>query len=260
MNAKRLDMAQPQVTLNDYFGGKSIVLRSVPEDFFKPYATFLMDLTGKWNPNLKDPSGQGTLGGWIFPKTREIQVWQGIQQIISGQVPAQSAIPRAPTTGSLNPSQIQPLTTFSPQQPFFQTQQSTNTLQQLLSAAQARNMNTKEVLGTQSPTFSSSIPVATLPSPNFLFPVTELPGTVSPIQPGYQKVTYIAIKPETGDTLQLTLANQKIPVKVKSAEVHDGITNSAVIELPDGQTTMIKLTNDQWYIPRFDQVHSISLK
>lgn len=248
-------MAQPQVTLVDYFGGKSVVLRSIPTDYFKPYSEFLTGLTGKWNPYLKDPSGQGTLGGWIFPKKNEAQVRQGVQQILTGQVPAQAV---AATGSVLTTVQGQTLTTLGTQQPqpFFQTQQPANTLQQLLSAAQARNM-AQTPAGGQSPSFIMATPVATLPTDNILAPLNQSPGAAPP---GYQQITYVVIKPETGGTLQLTIGTQKVPVKVESVEVQNGITKQAIIQLPDGQRTMIRLVNDQWSIPGFTNAHTITLQ
>lgn len=235
-------MAQPQISLNDYFGGKSVVLRAIPEDFFKPYSEFLTQFSGKWNPHLKHPSGQEgvKLAGWIFPKTKEEQVRQAITQILSGSVPTQS---RAPTPG-LSQGQVHTLNTLGAQPPV-------NTLQQLLSAAQARTM-AQAPAGNQSPVFTSSTPIGTLP------PVEGTPVGTAP--PGYQQVTYVVIKPEIGGTLQLMTNGQKVAAKVESVETQNGITNKAVIQLPDGQRTYIRLMNDQWLIPKFDEPHSISLQ
>lgn len=233
-------MDQPQISLNDYFGGKSVVLRAVPEDFFKPYSEFLTQLNGKWNPNLKhpnDPTGQQglKLAGWIFSKAKEPQVRQAIQQILSGQVPAQPKA-YAPTPGY---SQGQML-----------NNPPVNTLQQLLSAAHGRSIS-QIPPGSQSPVFTSAVPVGTLPQ--FGTPVGTAP-------PGYQQVSYVVIKPEVNGTLQLTIGNNKIPVIVQSVETQNGITNKAIIQLPDGQKTYIHLMNDQWVIPKFDQPHSVSLQ
>jgi hypothetical protein len=222
-------MAQPQISLTDYFGGKSIVLRSDPEDFFKPYSTFLTQFSGKWNDKLKNPTDTGKLAGWIFPKTREDAVRQGLTQILSGQVPAQ-AVYTAPT-------QNQSLLTVS----------NPTTLQQMLSTVQARTM------GQSQPVFEiqNAVPVGPLTIPNVTTPL---------IPQGYQQVTYIAIKPVVGQTLQLNIAGQKIPVAVESVEVNNDITNQAIVVTPDGQRTMIRLNNDQWSIPNYQQGHSISLQ
>lgn len=255
--------SQPQVFLTDYFGGKSVVLRSIPEDFFKPYSGFLTQFSGKWNPNLKhpnDPSGATKLGGWIFPKKNEAQVQQAVQQIQTGQVPQQQ--PVYSTQSSLNQGQTQTLLTLGSQQ------QPQNTLQQLmLSAAQARNM------GNQSP-ITSAVPIGPLPTSGPLTTISLDPSGGTPLPPltshlapqipsvplGYQQVTYVVIKPEVGQTLQFGIAGQKIPAKVKSAETNNGIVNQAVIVLPDGQETIIRLTGDQWSIPTFLQPHTISLQ
>ncbi len=102
---------QPQVIIKDY-SSKSVVLRAVPEDYFKPYSQKLTEVGGKWNPYLKEPQGsQNVLGGWIFQKTKENEVKQLVNQILSGQVaqapPKYSPLPSsAPTimNGSPQPA------------------------------------------------------------------------------------------------------------------------------------------------------------
>lgn len=253
---------QPQISLDDYTA-KSIVLRAVPEDFFRPYSQFLSQqpLNGKYNPNLRDPSGQGIKPGWIFPKTKEAQVRQAIQQILSGGVPAQEVTTYG-SQSSLNQGQAQTLLTLGAQQP--QSQQ--NSLQQILSAAQARNQaqarsQSQPVFENQSPIFSSAIPIGNLPGLDSLTSVST-----PQVPPGYQQITYVVIKPEVGGTLQLSIAGQKVPVKVESAETNNGIVNQAIIQLPpdpqnpNGQRTMISLVGDQWLIKGYAQSHSISLQ
>lgn len=234
-------MAQsPQVSLTDYFGGKSVVLRAVPEDFFKPYSDFLTGLGGKWNPHLKHPSGQEgiKLAGWIFRKTDEAKIREAVNSILSGQVPVATRAQPLPTAMSAMGAQPQ------------------NTLQLLLSSAQRRDMSQPVPTGNQSPVFTpQSVPV--MPPANILTPINQLPGAAPP---GYQQITYVVIKPETGGTLQLTIGGQKVPVKVQSVETQNGIVNRAIIQLPDDQKTYIQLMNDQWIIPKYEQPHSISLQ
>lgn len=79
---------QPQVTIKEY-SPKSIVLRVVPDDFFKPYAQHLTNIGGKWGPYLKEPPGsQNVLAGWIFQKSKEGELRNLINAILAGQVPA----------------------------------------------------------------------------------------------------------------------------------------------------------------------------
>jgi hypothetical protein len=232
-------MTQPQISLDSY-SEKAIVLRAVPDDYFKAYANFLKELGGTWNPYLKAPSGQGVLGGWIFPKKKEDQVRQGVNQILSGQVTPQPVYSSQPQT-LLTQQQPQPLLTL--QQPQVITNQpQTNNLQQLLSTAQARHMSVQ-----------TTTPVMTVPTVNSCIPISSIP-------PGYQQIIYIVIKPEVGGTLHLNAGGQKIPVKVESVEMSNGITNQAIIKLPDNQETMIRLTDDHWTIPNYEEAHSISLQ
>lgn len=258
---------QPQLSLTDYFGGKSIVLRSLPEDFFKSYSQHLINLGGKWNPNLKAPSGVGTLGGWIFPKSKEATVRNGLAQITSGHVQPQA------TYSSLNQGQVDTLqqaiygnqqqnsmqqiiaraqaqlqspvnNVFTQQQtqPINNsvTPQSMNSMQQLLSRAQSQVMLNEE---PAADVFSSAVPIGEIPS----------------VPQGYQQIVYVVIKPEVGQTLQLHISGQKIPVMVEKVEINNNVTNSAIIKLPDGQVTKISLTNDQWAIPGYEPTHSITL-
>lgn len=247
--------SQPQLSLSDYFGGKSIVLRSDPIDFFKSYSQHLTQLGGKWNPNLKAPSGVGVLGGWIFPKSKEAQVRNGVAQITSVQPQAsyssnqgqtdtlQQAIYGAPQNSSANSmqqiiaraqAQVQNM---APQQ----APMTTNSMQQILSRAQSNIMANEPSI--------EIIPLAETPS------ISNIPS----IPYGYQQIVYIVIKPEVGQTLQLHAAGQKIPVSVEKVENNNNITNEAIIRLPDNQVTKITLTNDQWSIPGYDQSHSITL-
>ena len=270
--------SQPQLSLNSYTE-KSIVLRSNPIDFFKSYSQHLTQLGGKWNPNLKDPSGVGILGGWIFPKSKEAAVRNGVAQITSGKVQPQASY------SSLNQGQAQTLSSLggadtlqqalygAPQsqqansmqqvlaramaaQPQQQTyappivvQQPANSMQQLLSRAQSNSMASEPL----SQVFTSAVPIGELPSVNN--PNTSIPS----VPHGYQQIVYIVIKPEVGQTLQLHYAGQKVPVVVEKVEVNNNITHEAIIRLPDGQATKIRLTNDQWSIPGYDQDNSISL-
>jgi hypothetical protein len=239
--------SQPQISLTDY-SPKSIALRVVPEDYFKSYKDFLISLGGSWNPNLKYPdiNGSGKLAGWIFPKTKQAQVTQGVQQILAGQVQPQPVYNQQ----TLSQGQNQTLLSLGVQQ---QPQQ--NTLQALLSQAQARNMGQA---GEQSP-ISNAVPVQVLPTTGELPPIMTS-QTQNQIPPGYQQVTYIVIKPEVGLTLYLNIGVQKIPVLVQSVKVNNNIVNEAVIQLPDNQQTLIRLVGDQWTIPGYTQGHSISLQ
>lgn len=213
--------SQPQVTVQDYFGGKSIVVRAVPEDFFKPYSEYLTNVTGKWNPNLKDPSGEGKMPGWIFPKSKEPQVRQAIQNILSGQVTAQ--VPRY----------SHHTTTSSPQTV---SMSNAGGLQNALSALHAREIGiAPPVQVTQSSLLTPSIPA------------------------GYQEVRYLVIKPVTGGTLKINVNNQVIPVTVESVETENGFTTKAIVAIPDGQKTTIHLMNDQWKIVGYDIPHTINL-
>lgn len=248
---------QPEVSLNDYTE-RSIVLRSNPPDFFKPYSRFLTQVSGKWNPNLKDPSRQGVLPGWIFPKSKQAQVQQAVQQILSGQIPAQS-----PVANTLNQPQVQTLTMLS--------QQPVNTLQNLLSRAQAQSMSQAVPVGSTSPSFitPSVNPLTTAPAiaplvsltaqpaANLLAPMEQLPGAAPP---GYQQVTYIVIRPEQGQTLSLNVGTTKVPITVQSVQMEKGVVNQALVRTPDGQLTNIRLVNDEWIVPGYQQQHTISLQ
>lgn len=230
---------QPQVSLQDY-SEKAIVLRAIPADFFKPYSKYLVKVGGKWNNNLKDPSGKGTLGGWIFPKTKQAQVQQAVQQIISGQVPAQT-----PQTATITSNQ--PMSS-----------QSTNTLQSLLSRIHAQNMSQTSSDGSSSPTFINTAIVPSVPlTQSESTPIEQLHEVVPP---GYQKVTYIVIRPEQGQTLSLNVGTIKVPITVQSVQVENGIVNQALVKTPDGQLTIIRLVNDQWIVPGYQQQHTISLQ
>ena len=259
--------SQPQYSLTEYFGGKSLVLRSIPTDFFKPYSNHLTQAGGKWNANLKDPSGVGVLGGWIIAKSKTAQAQSAITQIMSGQVQAQpsyssnqgqtdtlqQAIYGAPMNSAQNSSansmqqiiaraQAQNVAAQQPQAPM-----TANSMQQILSRAQAQNMASQPSI--------EIIPLATPEIPSF----NNIPSSIPSIPHGYQQIVYIVIKPEIGQTLQLHIAGQKVPVTVESVEVSNNITNEAIIQLADGQRTKIALTNDQWSIPGYDQANSISL-
>jgi hypothetical protein len=235
---------QPQVSLQDY-SEKAIVLRAIPADFFKPYSQYLVQVGGKWNRNLKDPSGQGTLGGWIFPKTKQLQVQQAVQQIMAGQAPQN-------TTTTLNQPEIQ-------------------TFQSLMSRIQAQHMSQESPSGSTPPIFNNTdlAPLVTAKAvaplvpltqpastPNLLAPVEQLPGAAPP---GYQQVIYIVIRPEKGQTLSLNVGTTKVPITVQSVQVEKGIVNQALVKTPDGQLTNIRLVNDQWIIPGYQQQHTISL-
>jgi hypothetical protein len=248
-------MMQPQLSLSDYFGGKSIVLRSDPIDFFKSYSQHLTQLGGKWNPNLKAPAGVGVLGGWIFPKSKEAQVRNGVAQITSGQVQPQA---------SYSSSQGQ---TDTLQQAIYGTPQnsSANSMQQIIARAQAQNIAPQQAPMTVNSmqhilSRAQSNIMANEPSIEII-PLAETPSinNIPSIPYGYQQIVYIVIKPQVGQTLQLHIAGQKISVSVEKVEINNNITNEAIIRLPDNQVTKIILTNDQWSIPGYDQSHSITL-
>ena len=78
-------MSDVSVSITNY-SEKAIVLRSQPEDYFKPYSTYLTQLFGRWNPNLTSPTGQGKLGGWIFSKKREQELRDLVANITSGSL------------------------------------------------------------------------------------------------------------------------------------------------------------------------------
>lgn len=85
-------------TLEPYYApgateSKSVVLRSQPPDFFRPYSSYLTEARGRFNPHLSDPSG-GKLPGWIFSNKEEAQVRQLIERLV--QLPPM-AIPGPPT-------------------------------------------------------------------------------------------------------------------------------------------------------------------
>ena len=96
---------QVQWTLEPYYAkgateSKSVVLRSNPEAYFKPYATYLTQASGKFNPALSHPTDPNVrLPGWIFPGRSEPQVRQLVQQIVAGQI-APMAAPTPPPTQS----------------------------------------------------------------------------------------------------------------------------------------------------------------
>jgi hypothetical protein len=93
-------------------------------------------------------------------------------------------------------------------------------------------------------------------TPNLLAPVEQLPGAAPP---GYQQVTYIVIRPEQGQTLSLNVGTTKVPITVQSVQVEKGVVNQALVKTPDGQLTNIRLVNDQWIVPGYQQQHTISL-
>jgi len=88
---------QVQWSLEPYYAAgatesKSVVLRSIPQDYFKPYSGYLTNLQGKWNPGLRHPTNPDLrLPGWIFSNKQEPQVRQLVQQIVSGQVAPMAA-------------------------------------------------------------------------------------------------------------------------------------------------------------------------
>ena len=70
-------MSSPSFNLEDYNLSVSIALFSQPSDFFKPYASLLKQVGGKFNYNLRGRPG------WIFSKKREGEVRTMLEQIKS---------------------------------------------------------------------------------------------------------------------------------------------------------------------------------
>lgn len=224
---------QPQFDIRDYTD-RSIVVRTVPENYLQNYSGHLTNLSGKWTRNLdnpvKDPTGQaGKLGGWIFPKKNEPQVRQLLQMIAAGQVPQAPPSYQRPTLAPTTAPSFMPSAS-------------------LLTAAAA----------TATPT-RKDLPVATAPLFNPLSPIVGLPGLA---QPGYQQIMCTVLRPTTGGTLQLQVGGQKIPLTVDSTSSRDGIVDQAIVSLPDGQRTTIRLNTGgvpRWEVAGFAQEHSITL-
>lgn len=241
---------QPQVDVRDY-SERSIVARTVPEDFLRNYSGHLVNLNGKWNPNLKDPSGQAKLGGWIFPKKNEQQVRQLLQMIVAGQVP------QAPPSYQQAPS-FAP--TLAPSAGFLtsaigSTSQQTPSASLLTSAIGSTAQRAPPMRSTPS-----NLPVMVTPSiSNPLSPIMGLPGGAPA---GYQQIVCTVLRPTVGATLHLNVAGQKIPLTVESASSEENIVNRAIVTLPDGQRTMIQLNVTglpKWEVPGFPQEHSITI-
>ncbi len=96
-----------QYTLEPYYAAgssesKSLVLRSNPPDYFKPYSAYLTQAFGKYNPALRHPTDPNSrLPGWIFSNKQEQQVRQLVNQIISGQLaPMAAPVQTAPVLQS----------------------------------------------------------------------------------------------------------------------------------------------------------------
>jgi hypothetical protein len=265
-------MSQPaQIFVNDYFGGKSIVVRTEPTEFLKPYAGNLTAVSGKWNYGLKDPTGTAKLGGWIFPKKNETQVREVLSGIIQGTVQPSSAAPTAyaaPYGGYQQQAQLPPNGGVNlPQSYMSQLQSQTLAgmgqqyrpqLTLLASAPSTAGLAVgRPESGAAYGTPLGSLLVGGTSPRSLLSPVAALPGA-APV--GYQQVVYIVPKPVEGGTLYLSVDNQKVPVIVQSVTATNGITDKAVIRLPDNQTTNIVLQNDKFTIPGFTQAHTISVE
>ena len=220
-------MASPQVIIKDY-SAKSIVLRSIPTDFFKQYSQHLTqpDVAGKWNPGLKEPPGsQNVLAGWIFPKRFEARVRQVVDQIVSGQVgqapPKWMAQPAAPTfaTGP----------TFAPA-PSFSLPSTPSVFGQLRHP------------GLIAPPTSSPQVVPQLTAAPQMAPTFAPPPL--PVMPAH--------KPTVEGNIQLELGGYKYHVTMESLN-----GNTAILLLPDGQKAHIELEGSEWKITGFPQPHSI---
>lgn len=252
-------MATPQITLIDYTD-KSIVLRVEPDQFaeyFKPYSDYLTNFSGKWigpldYPSKMQPSGQKK-GGWIFPKKNEAQVRQALMEIQSGRVQAQSQAVKTYSRPANAPLPTQNIISLLQQQSM-QTQNP--------SASPAQRPMPQFAM---QPTSSSPLlivengPAKVMSGPTFTLPPSGPTLDISSkIPPGYQQITCIVLKPETGKSLTLMYSGQRIPIQVESVEEHNGVTDIGIIKLPDGQKSPIKLENGRWILPGFPGEHQIT--
>lgn len=205
-------MSQPSISVNDY-SPVSIVVRSQPDDFLKPYAGILTSHSGKWNPNLKAPTGSGRLGGWIFPKKNEAAVREALSNILGG---AQAPIPSA---------------------------------RQLQYSARQESRQGTAVRPT-SPTTQQVRPV-TVPTRK---PLTGaiLPGGAPA---GFQQMMITVIKPEVGQTLNLTAEGQTVAVQVIE-KIDDRQFKIQMGEGDDAQYSFIALET-AWKVPGYCAEHVI---
>ena len=236
---------QPQIELHDYTD-RSIVVRTNPQDFFKPYSEYLTQYSGKFIPGLDYPNkgGQTKVPGWIFPKKNEAQVRQALSQILSGQVAQAPPSYHQPQSRSIPPTSL--LTSVVPmQQPQSRATPPASLLTSVVSIQQQ-----------QQP----ALPTVSAPSaPNILSLVPGLPGAAPT---GHQQIVCTVLRPSEGAALQLVVAGQRIPLMVETTQQENGIVNGAIVKLPDGQRTMIRLNltgMPRWEVPGFTQEHSITV-
>jgi len=224
-------MQQPTFDIRPY-SDRAFVIRTDPPRFLQDYGGHLAPLYCKWQANLKiDPNdlSQGTLGGWICSKKNEQSVMNVLNQIRSGALPPLSTKDYHAQNQSSQPQFSQP-----------QLRPSSSMLTSFFGQAQAP-------------------PKAPLTlAPATLAPIYGLPGGISE---QYQPILVQVLRPIEGQTIQLSLSGQKIPMVVQSTELENGIVTKAIVRLPDGNMTRLQLdlTAARWHIPGFAQEHSISL-
>ena len=224
---------QVQWSLDPYFAAgatesKSVVLRSIPEDFFKGYLVYFTQLSGKYNGALRHPTDTNSrLPGVIFPNSKADAVRELIQRILTGQVTPQA---------SHGPSQQ----TISYQQP---------------SAIQGQpNQFMMTAFGIpQNPTpgFSSA-----LPGPSSTVSISTLGGQINP-----RMQTITTIKPVAGETIHLVVEGQRYPMIIKSVETSPNTEYvvGATVEV-GGQLSSLKLDpNFHFKIPGYATPHSVEL-
>lgn len=246
---------QPQFDIQPY-SDKSIVIRTNPPRFLEAYGGHLVPLYCKWNSNLRDPSGQGTLGGWICSKQKEQLIRSVINQIMSGQLPPLSTREYYNQQKMQQPQQRGPqYTVVQQQQPPVGMRPSASMMSSLFGTPAPQAPLT---LAPQQQAAQLSFPQTVPPTTrSILTPLISLPGG---IDEQYQPIVVQVLRPNEKQTLQLMVGGQKIPVTVESTQNEAGTVTSAIVTLPDGQRTQIHLDQEKarWYIPGFTQEHTIT--
>lgn len=245
-----------QVDIQPY-SEKSFVIRTNPPRALEPYGGHLAPLYCKWNNNLRDPSGQGTLGGWICSKQKEQLVRSVINQIQAGQLHPLSSKEFYDQRQGQQPQQRGPQynVTQSPMSAAPSTMRpSAGMVSSLLGTPAPTPQQAPLSLAPQQP----AVPQAVSQQRNIYTPLTSLPGGITQ---QYQPVVVQVLRPNEGQTLQLHVGGQNIPITVESTQSEAGTVTSAIVTLPDDQRTQIQLNREQirWQIPGFAQEHTVSL-
>lgn len=243
-----------QVDIQPY-SEKSFVIRTNPPRALEPYGGHLTPLYCKWNNNLRDPSGQGTLGGWICSKQKEQLVRSVINQIQAGQLHPLSSKDYYNQLQGQQPQQRGPQYTVT-QSPMSAAPSTMRPSMGMVSSLFGTPPQQAPL--SLAPPQQPRVPQAVPPSRNTYAPLPSLPGGITE---QYQPVVVQILRPNEGQTLQLKVSGQDIPISVESTQSEAGTVTSAIVTLPDGQRTQIQLDLEKvaWQIPGFAQEHTISL-